>query len=252
MNSRYFIQLSYDGSAYHGWQIQNNAKTIQEELNEALSTALRSEIYCVGCGRTDTGVHAKQFFAHFDLEQPLDSCEQLCFKLNGILPQDIAIQRCFPVTADAHTRFSATSRSYEYLITGKKDPFSVNRAFEHRGTLDIDRMNKGAAELLNHEDFTSFAKLHTDTEHNLCDLQHAEWQLEAGLLTFRITANRFLRNMVRAIVGTLVEVGRGKLSLDDVKHIIEAKDRSAAGFSAPAHGLYLSRVTYPKNMVPNE
>lgn len=250
MAKRYFIELSYDGTPFHGWQIQNNAKSIQQSLNEALSTVIRQEIYCVGCGRTDTGVHAREFFAHFEIEQPLDALKDICFHANCLLPKEIAIHRMFEVSEDTHARFSAISRSYEYHITTRKDPFAQQRKWEYREPLNLEQMNAAAASLSEYEDFTSFSKSHTDTHTNLCTVSHARWTATETDLRFEITANRFLRNMVRAIVGTTVEVGQGKLTVQDFHQIIQAKDRSKAGFSAPAHGLYLTHVTYP-NVLPS-
>lgn len=249
---RYFIQLYYDGSPFHGWQIQPNAKSIQQFLNEALSTVTRSEIYTIGCGRTDAGVHATKFFAHFNFEQELHHLEDLSFRVNCILPKEIAIQRIFPVNEDVHSRFSAVSRTYEYLIAIKKNPFYRNRAYEYREPLDIELMNEAGLMLNRFEDFTSFAKLHSDSETNLCQLEHAIWTGHDEFLRFEIKANRFLRNMVRAVVGTMIELGRGKISLSDFEAIIEAKDRSAAGYSVPAHGLYLIDIEYPKGAFKHE
>jgi len=250
MAKRYFIELSYDGSEFHGWQIQPNAKTIQETLNSALSTLLRTDIYTVGCGRTDTGVHASQYFAHFEVEETTFQPEELTYRSNRVLPPSIAVQRIFEVAPDAHTRFSATSRSYTYLITQQKDPFAVLRKWEMREALDLNRMNEGAAILKTYEDFSCFSKSNTQTETNLCNVTHAEWSQEGSEIRFDITANRFLRNMVRAIVGTLVDLGKGTITLDDLKTIIESKERSEAGLSVPAHGLYLTRITYPEGMIP--
>ncbi len=250
MANRYFIELSYDGSDFHGWQIQPNAKTIQETLNSALSTILRTEIYTVGCGRTDTGVHATQFFAHFDLELEAPPLEDLCYRCNRLLPESIALKRIFPVAAEAHTRFTATSRSYAYLITQQKDPFAVLRKWELREALNIERMNEGANILTQYQDFSCFSKANTQTETNLCDLSFAQWTQNGTELKFEVTANRFLRNMVRAIVGTLVDLGRGTIDKDTLHNIIASKDRSEAGLSVPAHGLYLTHITYPEGILP--
>ncbi|MEQ9187267.1 MAG: tRNA pseudouridine(38-40) synthase TruA [Cryomorphaceae bacterium] len=249
MANRYFIELSYDGSEFHGWQIQPNAKTIQESLNSALSTLLRTEIYTVGCGRTDTGVHATQFFAHFDTDLRDVDLKKLTFRCNRFLPESIAVHRMFAVPSDAHTRFSATSRSYAYLITQKKDPFAVLRKWEMRESLDLERMNLGAEALTSYEDFSCFSKSNTQTETNLCDLTFARWTQNGSELRFEVTANRFLRNMVRAMVGTLIDLGRGTIDIETLQAILASKDRSKAGFSAPAHGLYLTRVTYPDDII---
>ncbi|MCB0401512.1 MAG: tRNA pseudouridine(38-40) synthase TruA [Flavobacteriales bacterium] len=244
---RYFIALQYDGSNYHGWQVQENAHSVQAEINQALSTFLQQDMMITGAGRTDTGVHARQMFAHFDLDQEVDT-QLLQFKLNALLPFDIACDRVFPVPAETHARFSATSRTYEYWITKRKDPFLQNKAWYFSGDLDLELMNQGAAELLKHTDFSCFSKSHTDTYTNDCDLMFAEWKQTDDLLIFTIRANRFLRNMVRAIVGTLVTLGQHKISLNDLTTIVESKDRSNAGSSAPAHGLYLTAVDYPREV----
>ena len=249
MAKRYFIELAYDGTPFHGWQIQPNAKSIQESLNNTLSTILRDEINAVGCGRTDTGVHAKKFFAHFDIEPPINELEQLTYKCNRMLNPAIAIQRFFEAPDEAHARFSALSRSYEYLITQQKDPFAVNRRWEMREKLDVEAMNEAASILQDYKDFTSFSKSNTQTETNLCDVSEARWTQSGTELKFNITANRFLRNMVRAIVGTTLEVGQGKINTEEFKGIIEAKNRSKAGLSVPAHGLYLSNIVYPEGMI---
>lgn len=248
MASRYFIELAYDGSDFHGWQIQPNAKTIQETLNTALSTLLRTDIYTVGCGRTDTGVHASQYFAHFESDVELTDLEDFVYRSNRVLPTSIALKRCFPVDNDTHARFTATSRCYAYLITQQKDPFAVLRKWEMRDTVDIDRMNKGAAKLLGEKDFGCFSKSNTQTETNLCNMTHAQWYEDGATLRFEVSANRFLRNMVRAIVGTLVDLGKGTITLDDIDRILDSKDRSEAGLSVPAHGLYLTNVSYPEGV----
>lgn len=246
MAHRYFVKLSYDGTPFHGWQIQKNAKSIQQCLNEALSTVLRTNIYTIGCGRTDTGVHAKKFFAHFDIDTRISSPEDILFRANCILPKEIALSRIFEVEKDVHSRFTATSRTYEYHIANTKDPFAINRAYEYRESMDLTSMNSAANLMLEHKDFTSFSKLHSDAETNLCDIYHAHWEQSPHGLKFEIKANRFLRNMVRAIVGTMIELGRGKINIDQFREIIEAKDRSKAGFSVPAQGLYLVDISYPE------
>lgn len=246
MIQRYFIQLSYDGTPFHGWQIQPNAKSIQETLNFALSTITRQKIYVVGCGRTDTGVHATKFFAHFESEEI--EIEPVCFRVNRMLPKSIAVQRIFKVAEDTHARFSAISRTYEYKISREKNPFLVERAYELREDLNVDLMNEAGAMLPSFKDFSSFAKA-SDTKTNLCDLFYARWETNGELLRFEVKANRFLRNMVRAMVGTFVEIGRERISLSQFEEIIEAKDRSSAGYSAPAHGLYLIDVGYPDGLL---
>jgi len=249
MANRYFVELSYDGTPFHGWQVQKNAKTIQQWLNEALSTVSRREISTIGCGRTDTGVHARRFYAHMDCETPLDDLEGLAYHANRVLPPQIAIHRIFEVRPDDHSRFSAISRTYEYLITTRKDPFAYQRQLELREQFDLEAMNRACVLLKDYEDFTSFSKANSDTETNLCRMHYAYWELTEHGYRFEIKANRFLRNMVRAVVGTLLETGRGKLDLHGFRQIIEAKDRSAAGFSVAAHGLYLIDIEYPEGIL---
>lgn len=240
---RYFIEFSYNGKNYFGYQIQPNAVSVQEEMEKALSTLLREEIKITGAGRTDTGVHAKKIFAHFDTEKSLD--QDLSRRLNSFLPPDIAVKRIFPVSDDFHARFDATYRTYEYYISLEKNPFTEDSAWQHwRRPLDIHPMNEACKILFEYEDFTSFAKLHTDNKTNLCKIYKAEWEQNGSELKFTVSANRFLRNMVRAIVGTLVEIGAGKLKPEDLRKVIENKNRNSAGTSAPAHGLYLVDVGY--------
>lgn len=249
MKKRYFIRLSYKGSNYHGWQIQPNAITVQEELNKALSTILNQTINVVGCGRTDTGVHACDFMAHFELGESFRSdCEKLAFKLNRFLPHDIAIIDVFRVKLDAHTRFDAISRTYDYKITKYKNPFRMESHWKIQYKLDVFAMNEASKILLEYIDFTSFSKLHTDVKTNNCKISKAEWTETDDELVFTIKADRFLRNMVRAIVGTLVEVGRGKMDLDGFRQVIESKNRSNAGSSVPGHGLFLSKIEYPADL----
>lgn len=242
---RYFVQLSFKGTRYHGWQVQPNAISVQEVLEKAFSTILREKISVVGAGRTDTGVHASFFVLHFDTENEILDTAKLVFRLNSFLPSDIAIQKIWQVTTEAHARFGALSRTYHYCITTEKNPFQSETAFYYRGNLDVAKMNEAARILLEYDNFTSFSRLHTDVKTNLCKIYSAEWQQEKNRLVFTIRANRFLRNMVRAVVGTLLEVGKGKLSLENFREIIEVKDRGAAGASAPAHGLFLAEVEYP-------
>ena len=240
---RYFIEFSYNGKNYFGYQIQPKDISVQEELEKALSTILREEIKTTGAGRTDTGVHAKKMFAHFDTEQELSG--QLSHKLNSFLPTDISIKRIFKVKDDFHARFDATFRTYEYYISLEKNPFTQDSAWQHwRKPLDINKMNEACKILFEYEDFTSFAKLHTDNKTNLCKMYKAEWEQNGTELKFTISANRFLRNMVRAIVGTMVEVGSGKIQPEDVRKVIENKNRNSAGTSAPAHALFLVDVGY--------
>ena len=255
---RFFITLSYDGTRYHGWQIQPNGNSIQQELQQALSTLLRQPIEVVGAGRTDTGVHAKMMVAHFDLDptQPPLNGEEfspfkgelervLAYKLNKLLPTDIAVQEVRQVDEEMHARFSATSRTYHYFIHTRKDPFLQAYSWQIPYALDFEKMNEAAKVLLEYKDFTSFSKVGTDVKTNLCDLREAFWEEVApGRWRFTITANRFLRNMVRAIVGTLIEVGRDRISIEEMRQIIEAKDRCQAGESVPAKALFLVDIKY--------
>ena len=244
---RYFVWFGYDGAAYHGWQIQPNGNSVQEELQRGLSTLLREDISVTGAGRTDAGVHARVMVAHFDTETALD-CRQLAYKLNRLLPQDIAVDRVEPVSDDLHARFSATSRTYHYYIHTRKDPFRRAYSCEMHYDLDFAKMNEAGRILTTYEDFGAFCKAHSDVKTTLCQVTKAEWiQTSDTSWYFEITANRFLRNMVRAVVGTLVDVGRGKLTLDDFRKVIEGKQRSDAGESMPANALFLENITYPLN-----
>ncbi|MDR1918413.1 MAG: tRNA pseudouridine(38-40) synthase TruA [Tannerellaceae bacterium] len=246
--NRYFIYLSYKGTNYCGWQVQPNGTTVQQTIEEALALWFRQAVPIVGAGRTDAGVHARLMVAHFDWGEKLDALPFLVEKLNRILPQDIAIEQIVPVRPDAHARFDALSRTYHYYVASQKDPFNNIFAYRLRGTLDFDAMNEACRELYRYTDFTSFSKLHTDVKTNNCRITDARWTQEDELWKFTITADRFLRNMVRAIVGTLFEVGRGKLDTAGFKAIIEAKDRGQAGTSAPAHALFLADITYPEEV----
>ena len=249
---RYFITLSYDGARYHGWQIQPNGPSVQEKLQWALSTLLRQDISVTGAGRTDAGVHASMMVAHFDFfgewgegdGHPLDG-RQLAYKLNRLLPQDIAVMEVRLVSDDLHARFSATSRTYHYYIHTVKDPFLRAFSCELHYPLDFQLMNEAAAILMTYEDFGAFCKAHADVKTTLCHITAARWhQTSPTTWYFEITANRFLRNMVRAVVGTLIDVGRGRLSLDDFRKVIEGKRRTEAGESMPAHALFLENITY--------
>ncbi len=240
---RYFIEFSYNGAKYFGYQIQPNEVTVQEELEKALSTLLRQEIKTTGAGRTDTGVHANKMYAHFDLENEID--EQLAYKLNSFLPKDIAVDRIFQVNDNLHARFDATYRTYEYYISLQKNPFTVDSAWQHwKRSLNVDLMNEACSILFEYEDFTSFAKLKFDNKTNICKIYKAEWEQRGSELKFTISANRFLRNMVRAIVGTMTEIGAGKINPQNLRNIIENKNRNSAGTSAPAQGLFLVDVGY--------
>jgi tRNA pseudouridine38-40 synthase len=245
--NRYFLEILYKGTAYHGWQIQKNAVSVQEILNKALKTVLREDVETVGCGRTDTGVHAKQFFAHFDFsDSGLETQDsRLKQSLNVLLPYDIAVRRIIPVHADAHARFDATMRSYEYHIHLEKDPFKHGYSWLLRDFPDVEMMNKAAAILMEYRDFSCFSKAHTQTFTNNCAISMAAWKNTEDGIVFHIAADRFLRNMVRAIVGTLIKIGHHEIMPEDIRQIIESKNRSNAGTSVPAAGLYLTKVKYP-------
>jgi len=239
--------LSYNGSSYHGWQIQPNAVTVQETIQDALSKLLNTNISITGAGRTDTGVHAFQMFAHFDVDETFDT-ENLTFKLNSFLPKDIAIQSIFQVNADAHTRFHAIKRSYDYKISLKKNVFLFDYTHYVHQKLDVDKMNEAANILLEYTNFQCFSKSNTDVKTYNCKIEQAQWKQEGNLLIFTISADRFLRNMVRAIVGTLLNIGLSKIAVSDMHKILASKDRSEAGFSVPSKGLYLTEVLYPDNI----
>ena len=246
---RYFLQLAYRGTAYHGRQVQENAHTVQAEMNEKITLLCGEKVNVVGCGRTDTGVHARQFYLHFDLEKELPfSGKDFVFKLNRFLPEDIAVYGVWPVPAQAHARFDAVGRTYRYYILTEKDPFARELALFYTGKPDVEAMQRAANYLIGQQDFTSFSKLHTQTATNLCKITEARWRKEGNLLIFTLTADRFLRNMVRAIVGTLLEIGRGKRKPEEMQTIIEAKDRRKAGYSVPAQGLFLEKVEYPEEI----
>ena len=246
---RYFIHLAYNGANYCGWQTQPNLPTVQETLEKALTTLLRQPIAIVGCGRTDTGVHASDFYAHFDFQGTLNSqLSTLNFKLNSFLPDDIAIFDIFPVADNAHARFDATARTYQYHVSNRRLPFRQGLYSRIYFEPDIDLMNRSAEILMEYDDFTSFAKLHTQVKTNICHLSHARWEWTGDEWVFTIRSNRFLRNMVRSVTGTLLDVGRGKLSLDGLREIIEKKNRCAAGVSMPPQGLFLTKVEYPPNV----
>lgn len=247
---RYFIYLSYDGTDYSGWQTQPNAVTVQEVIEKALSLMLRQPVAIVGAGRTDAGVHARSMVAHVDLPLSPDEIQPLLQRLNGYLPPDIAIHCFKPVTDEAHARFDALWRTYHYYISEAKDPFDYRFSLRTHAPLDFELMNRAAALLLEHEDFTSFSKMHTDVKTNLCKVKEARWiwHQEEGKGCFSISANRFLRGMVRAIVGTLLPLGRGKLSIKQFEYIIKAQDRSLAGSAAPPQGLFMEYIEYPQSI----
>lgn len=243
---RYFIELTYDGSPFVGWQRQPKGDSVQSCLEDALETLLQKPISVVGAGRTDAGVHARQLFAHVDLDDQVD--QNLKFRLNKLLPKEIAANSIQEVTDDAHARFDATGRRYSYQITTQKDPFLERRSYYFPKLLDIELMNQSAIVMLEHEDFKCFSKSRTDVKTFICNISFADWTLIENGYKFTITANRFLRNMVRAIVGTILDIGLKKKFLDDLVKIIENKDRSLAGFSVPAKGLFLKEIEYPKNI----
>lgn len=251
VKKRFFIYFSYKGTAYHGWQIQPNGISVQEVLTRTLCTILRTELEIVGAGRTDTGVHAKLMVAHFDFEGTLPLAFDLTAKLNSFLPNDIAIFKIVEVKPDAHARFDAISRRYEYHIVTQKNVFKNDLAARESFKLNFEAMNAAAKTLTEFRDFTSFSKLHTDVKTNNCVITHAAWSQQADGWIFTIQADRFLRNMVRAIVGTLFEVGRQKMSVEEFKAVIEAKNRCKAGASVPAHGLYLVDIKYPNDIFIN-
>ncbi|MBT8284857.1 MAG: tRNA pseudouridine(38-40) synthase TruA [Flavobacteriaceae bacterium] len=244
---RYFIEFSYNGKAYHGWQRQPKATSIQQTMEEAMSTLLRAEVQLVGAGRTDAGVHARQLFAHFDIDNKLESAE-LVHRLNAFLPEDIAVREIREVVPKAHARFDALERTYEYRVVLRKDPFSTDWAHYIHLPLDMEAMNLASAELLKHSDFECFSKSNTDVKTYVCRLKEAKWRREGDTLIFTITSDRFLRNMVRAVVGTLLDVGLGKSTVENVNSIIKSKDRGEAGVSVPAKGLYLMKIRYPDTL----
>ena len=247
MAYRYFIKLAYNGTRYHGWQIQENAVTVQEVITKAASLIWFKDFSLIGCGRTDTGVHAKEFFAHFDLkeEKSQEELDDLAFRLNRYLPGDIVIYSINPVPENLHSRYDAISRTYNYYIHTYKDPFLVEHSWFVHGNLDIEMMNRGGEVIRKYEDFTSFSKFNEKRKTNLCTITDAQWERDRHKLVFTITANRFLHDMVRAIVGTMINLGQHKISIEDLRLIIESKDRCNAGESVPAKGLFLTSVEYP-------
>ncbi|MBN1143250.1 MAG: tRNA pseudouridine(38-40) synthase TruA [Bacteroidales bacterium] len=246
--NRYFIELSFKGTRYHGWQLQPNAESVQAVIDNALSMLLHEPVETTGAGRTDAGVHALFFTAHFDTSQCINDYKHFVYKMNALLPRDMVIHEVYPVKPDSHARYSAVSRTYTYRVCRTRDPFIDELSWSYSGVLDIDLMNKACEMLLKTSDFTSFSKLHTDVKNNICILTEAVWNENGNQLVFTITGNRFLRNMVRAIVGTLVDLGRGRISLEKFVEIIDGKDRRMAGFSAPAQGLMLTGISYPADI----
>ena len=245
---RYFLTLAYNGTSFHGWQRQPNASSVQQAVEEALTTLLRKPIVITGAGRTDTGVHAKQMMAHFEADLSEEAEENLPYLLNRFLKEDIVIHRLERVKADAHARFDATARTYEYHLGFQKNPFKQQLYYYFHQPVSVEKMNEAAQILLTYDDFEAFAKTHSDVKTFLCDVTKADWESTAEGAIFTITANRFLRNMVRAIVGTLLEIGTGKIEVADMHKIIQSKDRGEAGFSVPAAGLYLTEIQYPKSI----
>ena len=245
---RYFADMMYTGTRYHGWQVQPGAVTVQGELERRLQQLYSPEISIVGSGRTDAGVHARQQYFHVDLPEPTDA-DQLCYKLNCMLPGDIAIRSIFPVADDTHARFSATRRAYEYQISPVKDAFLENRVWHLHPPLNLEAMNEAAAFLIGRQDFTSFSRVKTDVNHFECTIFEAHWERKNDLIVFNVSANRFLRGMVRALVGTLSQVGLGKMRPAEFEYVIRAMDRKAAGASAPPQGLFLTEVHYPEGLL---
>mgnify|MGYP002420525027 CR=1 FL=1 len=243
---RYFLELRYNGAAYCGWQRQPDQPSVQQTLERALATLLREKIEVTGAGRTDTGVNASYYVAHFDCAAPVPDPAHTVYKLNFLLPGDIAVGSMTPVGADAHARFAAREREYRYYIEPRKNPFTRDATWQYYVPLDMERMNEAAASLLEYDDFTSFAKLNSNNKTNICRVMHASWTADGqGVLCFTIRADRFLRNMVRSLVGTLVDVGRGRYDVEEFRAIVESRDLSRASGGAPAEGRYLWDVAYP-------
>jgi tRNA pseudouridine38-40 synthase len=248
---RYFIEIAYNGSNYFGWQMQPDALSVQQTLEEALSTLLRNEIKVVGAGRTDTGVHAKQLFAHFDYEK-IDDPQTLVFRLNSFLAKDVSVKNIFPVQDEAHARFNALEREYQYIVSLGKDPFSEGFAYQLHHRPNLETMNEAAKLLLDYQDFQCFSRSNTDVKTYNCKVRKAKWEEDNNRLIFTISADRFLRNMVRAIVGTLLDVGFGKTSIEEFHSILKSKNRVNAGASAPAQGLFLNKINYPESIFLKE
>lgn len=242
---RYFVELAYAGTRFHGWQVQENAPSVQANLNAALKTLLRRDIETIGCGRTDAGVHAAQFFAHFDAAEAIDDTKQFVHQLNALTDQDIAIYRVFEVTETAHARFDASKRSYGYYISSGKNPFLRNYCWQRELQLDVAKMNRAAELFLTHTDYASFCKAGGQQKTTLCSVTEAYWEERGELLIYRVSANRFLRGMVRAMVGTLIDVGLNRTSLTEFESILLAGDRTLSGQSVVANGLFLEEIVYP-------
>lgn len=245
---RYFIELSYKGTAYNGWQKQNNALAVQQVLEEVMTTYFRENVEITGSSRTDTGVHAEQQFAHFDLLERIMDFGKAVHSLNGMLPNDIAVQRIMEVDDAVHSRFAATHRCYEYRFVRSKSPFLTGQAVVLRNSPDVAAMNRAAALLLRYEDFESFSKIHTNVNNFRCQISEAVWVERGNLLIFRVKSNRFLRGMVRALVGTLIQVGSGRLTVEEFEKIILSRNRKNAGAQAPSEGLFLIEVGYPEGL----
>lgn len=249
---RYFMELSYKGTAYNGWQRQDNAPSVQQTIEEAISKLLREETTVTGAGRTDSGVHAAYYVLHFDCAETIDNRTGFVYHLNSMLPHDIAVISVTQVQDNTHARFDAIEREYKYYISTVKDPFRRESAWIFTGPLDIEAMNDAAEVLLSTEDFTTFAKLHSGNKTNICNVRTAEWTKRGDMLVFTIRADRFLRNMVRSITGTIVDVGRGKITAEEFGEIVRSRDLARATNSAPAQGLFLSGIKYPKEVFHNE
>lgn len=245
---RYFIDISFNGKNYHGWQVQPDAISVQSVLERTFSTFFRDDIKITGAGRTDTGVHATNMVAHFDMQKEIEDFDETIFRLNSFLPEDIAILDIYPVLDEAHARFDATEREYQYGIVLEKDPFRNDTAYRIHQIPNLEKMNQATELLLGHQDFQCFSRSNTDVKTYYCDVKSAYWEEDDNFIIFTITADRFLRNMVRAIVGTLLDVGHENISLEDFRAIIKSKDRTRAGASAPARGLFLTRVEYPETI----
>ncbi len=253
MLQRYFIELSFKGTAYHGWQVQPNAIGIQQVVEDNLALLIKEKVSITGAGRTDTGVHASYFAAHFDIAARLiEPLTETVRKLNHMLPDDIAVLSIYPVGAKHHSRFSAISRTYKYYISNRKNPFKQETSLHISNKLDKDAMNQAACELLNYKDFSSFCRTNTNVKTHICKIIHAGWEEKDDMLIFTIKADRFLRNMVRAIVGTILKTGYGKMNTEEFTRIIEAKDRRKAGTSAPSQGLFLTEIEYPEEILINK
>jgi tRNA pseudouridine38-40 synthase len=248
---RYFLEIAYKGTNYHGWQIQANAHTVQAELNQALAHILRYPVDTIGSGRTDTGVHARQQFVHFDTAEAIADTQYFMYRLNACLPEDLAAYRIFAVSPQANVRHDAISRSYEFHIHRQKNPFLHTLSYHYNYPLNLDKMNEAAQILLNYTDFESFSKVKTDVDHFECTISEARWEEKGKYLIFHITANRFLRGMVRTLVGTMLDIGREKTEIADFEKIIQARDRRKAGRIVPPEGLYLTAVRYPKEIIEN-